>query len=196
MDTKLTLICEGQVHTTEYMHKNKVFPKTVVFDCSKFKEIAPYLKKEDEILVVIKGATDFSLALIYALLRELEDIRQKVGSITVMSNVDLGVIDTPYYYYEGDLFYGSYKEMLRGKEVISDEKGKKNLKNILKLKKTAKVVEETKGVDAPLEVNAIMSKFLKYSKPQNVVIHGVTPKGIISTTDEYMKNLVEVDLFK
>lgn len=201
-EKNLTLVCEGQVHTVEYMHKNRVYPKTVVFDCSKFKEIAPYLGKSDDILAVINSATDFSLSMIYALLRDLGNIESKVASITILSNIDLGKILTPYYLYKGDLFYGDVSEIVKGKKVEKEsndvlddsKKQKKSFKHILGKKAKEKDVV---SVDAKvLKVNEVMSKFLTYSSPCKMVIHGITKREHKVYSDEFASKLIDIDLFE
>lgn len=196
-EKNLILVSEGQVHTIEYMHKNKVYPKTVVFDCTKFKELAPYLSKNDEVLVVINGATDFSLAMIYALLRDLENVEDKVSSIRVMSNVDLGKIDTPYYLYKGDLFYGEVVEIRKGKVVpkedIEEQQKKGILKGIIgKKQKQQGQLSDTKNY----EVNEVMQNYLKYNKNVKLMIHGITKKETKVIKDEFINKLIEIDLFK
>lgn len=196
-EKNLILVCEGQIHTVEYMHKNKVYPNTAIFDCSKFKEIAPYLGSKDDILVVINGAIDFSLAMIYSLFRDLDYIESKVHNITILSNIDLGKINTPYYLYEGDLFYGKVCKVVKGKKIMPDEEveeGKGLLKNLFS-KKPKKIVE-VKVETNPLEVNEVMKSFLKYSKPRNITIHGVTKKQMNTYINEFEEKIVDVDLFK
>lgn len=196
-EKNLTLICEGQVHTIEYMHNNRVYPKTVVFDCSKFKEIAPYLGKSDEVLVVINGATDFSLSMIYSLLRDLENIESKLANVTVLSNIDLGKIQTPYYLYKGDLFYGDVVKVVKGKriedEATADKKDRGTLKSLLRGKKVKEDVVDGKK---ELKVNEVMAHFLSYNKPVKIMIHGITKREQKVVKDEYAEKIIDIDLFK
>lgn len=196
-EKNLILVCEGQVHTIEYMHKNKVYPKTVVFDCSKFKEIAPYLGKSDEVLVVINGATDFSIAMIYSLLRDLENIESKLAGVTVLSNIDLGKINTPYYLYKGDLFYGDVIKMVKGKPIEKEDvtvtkKDKGVLKSLLS--KRGKEVETVTDKEE-FKVNEVMAHFLSYNRPVKVMIHGITKREQKVINDEFAKKIIDIDLF-
>ena len=47
--------------------------------------------------------------------KDLDEYKEKLGKITILSNVHLGVVPYVYYLYEGDLFYGSIKRVERGK---------------------------------------------------------------------------------
>ena len=52
---RLIVICEGGVHTVEYLHRNGVYPGAMLIEPGKFQEISPYLTKDDDILLLIKG---------------------------------------------------------------------------------------------------------------------------------------------
>ena len=52
---RLILICEGGIHTVEYLQRNGIFPGALVIEPNRFKDMTPYLTKEDEILLIIKG---------------------------------------------------------------------------------------------------------------------------------------------
>ena len=47
---RLIVICEGGVHTVEYLQRNGVFPAAMVLEPKKFQDMSPYLTKDDDIL--------------------------------------------------------------------------------------------------------------------------------------------------
>lgn len=199
-NTRLVLICEGGAHTVEYFHRNKVYPAVIVMETSKFREMSPYLTKNDEILVVIKGLTDFTMAGIYSLLNDLEEARDRLHDVTIMSNVDLGKISTPYYLYSGDLFYGTVKKVMNGKiyEIDGNAESSSTPSKGLKLKKKEKASEhKKKEVNTP-SINVVISRYKKYNKRDiKFTIYGTNEKEVQSMyeEDEIAKKVVNVNLF-
>lgn len=117
---RLILVAEGGVHTLEYITSNGVIPNKALLDITKFGDILPYIEVCDDILLIINGLTDFTLADIYGFLNICKNNKNKIGRLTVLSNVMLGTIDTEYYFYTGDLFYGGVSRVVRGK-IVRDE---------------------------------------------------------------------------
>jgi hypothetical protein len=198
---RLILICEGGAHTVEYFHKNGVFPGAVVLVATKFREMVPYLTKDDEVLVVIKGLTDFSMAEIYALLNDIEESRDKLKGITVMSNINLGKISSPYYLYSGDLFYGTVKEVKNGRHsdvsiavdptTLTEKKVKPSKKD-----KVAELKAKTPEIRS---INAVISGYKKYDKRDvKFTIYGSNAKEVEPTheIDGLTQKLIAVDLYK
>lgn len=184
---RLILICDGGVHTLEYIHKHKIYPGIVIFDINKFQEIVPYLHNEDEILLIIKGLTDFKMSEVYALLKKFQENEDKVKSITILSNITLGVIPYEYYLYEGDLFFGNVKLISGNEEYQIDEKG-----NIV----------ESKGMfrrrHKNLTYNPISHKFRKFNdRTIRSVFYG-NKVGQLERKeeDEIIKNIILVDIYK
>jgi len=131
---RLIVICEGQAHMIEYLHTNGVYPDMVILDAIKVKELAPYLLETDEILLIIKGLTDFTMSEVYMLLSDLQDFWKSVKSVNVFSNVYIGKVPFKYYMYSGDLFYGDVSEVEDGKikekvkvKSVQADKGKKSV---------------------------------------------------------------------
>lgn len=196
---RLILITEGYAHMVEYFHRNKVYPNAVVFKADNFKELSPYLTAEDEILVVIKGATDFTLAEIYALLNNLDEVRDKVKDITIMSNLYLGKIPHSYVLYEGDLFYGGIKNVKNGKvEVTSeDEDGERKKKGLFSFKRK-KSDKSLKSKDSNSN-NAVMQRYKKYNnRSVNCLIYGMESRKVeeYSEGDNLAQKIINIDLFK
>lgn len=199
-DRRLVVICEGNAHTVEYLHKNGVYPGAVVFTPSKFKEMMPYLSSSDDVLLIIKGLTDFSLAEVYALLTDLADAEDKLYDVTVLSNVDLGVTALPYFFYEGDLFYGAYRKVKMGKysSYLVDNTDDDTVKD-----KKDKKVKKTKPNEKPSNnnrINPVIARYKVYKRSNNkMVIYGSEQTNSIITpdiSDDFLKDkIVFVDAF-
>lgn len=157
--SRLVLITEGNVHTVQYFHNNGVYPSVIILDILKFTRALPYMSKDDDVLLVIQGLTDFTLAGIYSLFKEFENNKDTVKNITILSNVYLGVIPYTYYLYSGDLFYGKIKKVENGKvkELIED-----NVDGIDDKKKKKSKGEEVIPVEQ-LKNNSVISRFKKYN---------------------------------
>lgn len=144
MEGNLIVISEGGIHMLEYLHRNGVFPHFYVMKPSYFEELVPYLSDKDNILFIIKGLTDFTLAEIYNFLKTLKGIENDVKGVTVISNVHLGEnFDFDYYLYEGDLFYGDVKQVIGGK-IIDNKETKGKVKNVKEQKTVNPVLAEYK----------------------------------------------------
>lgn len=199
-DRRLVLICEGNAHSVEYFHKNGVYPGAVVFTPSKFKEMMPYLSSSDDVLVIVKGLTDFSLAEVYELFNDLADAEDKLYDIAVLSNVDLGVTALPYYFYEGDLFYGAYRKVKMGKysNYIVDTTSEETEDS-----KKDKKVKKTKPNEKPIhtnKINPVIARYKVYKRSNNkMVIYGSESSNNQLTpfvSDEFLKDkIVFIDAF-
>lgn len=195
MDNRLVLICEGDAHSVEYFHHNGVFPGAVVFTPSKFKEMMPYLTVTDDVLLVIKGLTDFTLAEVYALIHDLADAEDRLFGVTILSNVDLGVTALPYYFYEGDLFYGQYRRVRMGKysQYVLDKQDEDNLSKKDKKANKARQAEKTRQSN---RINPVIERYKLYKRSNNkMVIYGSENKhkGIApDTSDEFLKNRIAI----
>lgn len=184
---RLILICDGGMHNLEYIHKHKIYPGIVIFDINKFQEIIPYLHKDDEILLVIKGLTDFKMSEVYALMNKFKENEEKIKDITILSNITLGVIPYEYYLYEGDLFFGSVK-LLSGKDEFQiDQKG-----NVIENKGRFKRKQEK------LKYNPITHRYRKYNdrKVKSVFYGNKTEAIEIKEEDDFVKNILIVDIYK
>ena len=189
---RLMLIAEGGAHIVEYFHKNNVFPSSIVLDAKKFREMLPYLTKTDDVLVLVKGLTDFTMSELYAVIHDIEDLGDNLNSIAVLSNVSLGVVNLPYYEYTGDLFYGSVKQVINGKPVSLDEDGKP----IDKKNQKSKVVETKKT----FKHNPIMKRYLKFDDPSvKITIYGsevLKDKKQSNGEKSDLEKIIKVDRFK
>jgi hypothetical protein len=197
--SRLILICEGNAHTVEYFHKNNVYPGAVVFDSAKFREMSPYLEGEDEILLLIKGLTDFTVAGIYALINDLEDHRHKLKDVNILSNIDLGNIDTPYYLYTGDLFYGSVREVIKGKisDKLLTEEESEELKSAKK-RKNGKSSELRDNPSEKYSINTVMAGYKKYDKRDvKFTIYGSPIKEVEQDTklESQLSKIMIVDMY-
>lgn len=188
---RLIVICEGGVHTVEYLHRNGVYPGAMLIEPGKFQEISPYLTKDDDILLIIKGLTDFTMTSIYGLLAKFDEYKNKFKRVTILTNIPLGAVSYDYYLYTGDLFYGSVKKVINKKVYDLDSNG-----NIVENQK--KFTFSKKKDNYKLEYNPIMTQFKKYNnKKVRIMIYGKMSmtEPNISTALEYEEKVKVVDLY-
>ena len=196
LDNNLIVISEGDFHMLKYLRANGVSPKSFVTNCVKFRELKPYISNDDTLLVIIKGFTDFTMLDVYALMNDIETVKSKIKRVVVMSNVDLGNVKFEYYRYYGDLFYGSVKHIIGGKEVDTSKVTGDSEGSLSKKKKKKKGVD-IKSVNSV--VNPVMESFKEFNDMKiKVSYYGVQPR----TNENYYSDkldrnrIVEVDLFK
>lgn len=188
---RLIVICEGGVHTVEYLHRNGVYPGAMLIEPGKFQEISPYLTKDDDILLIIKGLTDFTMTSIYGLLAKFDEYKNKFKRVTILTNIPLGAVSYEYYLYTGDLFFGSVKKVVNKKVYDLDVNG-----NIVENQK--KFTFNKKKDNYKLEYNPIMAQFKKYNnKRVRIMIYGKMSmtEPNISTALEYEEKVKVVDLY-
>lgn len=189
MEDNLMVICEGGAQTVEYLHKNGVFPNSIMFETSRFQEVSPYLTKNHDILLIINSLTDFTMASIYAVLAKFDENKDKFKRVTILSNVPLGAVSYDYYLYSGDLFYGTVKKVVNKKVYDLDDNG-----NVIEDKKKG-LFNKNKPVQTR---NPIMFQFKKYNNRKvRILIYPMKkvdpPEG--SKENEYIKKIKLVDLF-
>lgn len=195
----LYVIAEGEAHTLEYLNRNGLYPHIAVWEAYKFKELIPYLPQDADILLVLNGLTTFSLAAVYELLSDLEGVKAKVNSVTVLSNLDLGVVPYDYYKYTGDLFYGAvYEKVDKAWVAYNPEVESKTSKK--------KGVFRPKHGEAPeirsenFSINAVMRGYSIYNdRKVKVTIHGKTNTEIVPLfrpDDNLASKIIIVDAFK
>lgn len=179
--SKLIVICEGQAHMLEYLINNGVYPSVAVLDALKLREIAPYLTPYDDIMVIIKGLTDFTMSEVYTLISDLKEFEKEVKSINIFSNIYLGDIDFTYYLYSGDLFHGEHKEVIKGKVV----------------KVQAKKERDKNDKSDSKSESAFILTYKKYNRKNvKLKIHGRNPYKDLPAVDALEGSLVLVDIFK
>lgn len=196
MEERLLVVTEGGLPMVEYLERNDLHATQLFLSPSKFKELAPYLGENDEILVIIKGLTDFTMAEVYSLFKDLELCQLKVKSINIFSNVLLGKVNLLYYLYEGDLFYPRELKQVRKMKVYDIDTLKEDEQEVeskgQKAKKSKqKQIEEDKPVlNRHLEGYSIY----KHNKKE-VVVHQNAPKIRRDFEDDiYFKDLVTVNV--
>jgi len=192
---RLIVICEGGVHTMEYLHKNGVYPSAMLIEPTKFQEISPYLTQEDDILLIINSLTDFTMQSIYGLLGKFKEYESRYKRVTIFSNIPLGSVSYDYYLYSGDLFYGDVCKISNKKKIELDENGNEIAKN-------EKKVFLKKRTPAVKGKNPIMLQFRKYNnKKVKLMIYG-RAKGVgideveKKTSFEYEDKIKVIDLYK
>lgn len=189
---RLIVICEGGIHTVDYLQKNGVYPAAMVIEPSKFQDMSPYLSEEDEILLIIKGLTDFTMASIYALLNKFKEYQNKYKKVTILTNIPLGNVDFEYYLYEGDIFFGGVQRVTGKKKVDLDVYGEVyESQRKFSLTKKRQIKAEN--------VNPIMHQFKKYNnKRVKLMIYGkVAMNEPVNTSSfDYEEKVKVVDLYK
>lgn len=194
MEDRLILICDGNIHTVEYIVSHGLYPSALVFEPLMFQEMAPYLRETDDILLIVKGLTDFTLKDIYSLLSKFKEYEGKYNSVTVLSNMDLGYVENIYYKYSGDLFYSS--ELLyvdRKKYFNIDIEG-----NILENNKKKKYSYTGDSAIINPILNKLMSKYGVLSESaKRMKIYGKNSKEIVKINNsEYLDNITIIDMYK
>lgn len=189
-ESSLFLIMEGGLHSLDYIHRNGVFPKEIGLRTGIFQDRVPYLSDNMDILVVVKGLTDFTVKGVYSLLKELNTHKDQLKSIVVMSNVHLGDIPFPYYLYEGDLFYGEVKRVVKGKVLSLDstEKDKKKDKSSRKVK--SKLDNHV--------INTVMERYKIYNQRDiRPMLYGTEDLELLHTKEDktYGENVILVNVF-
>ena len=187
---RLIVICEGGVHTVEYLQRNGVFPAAMVLEPKKFQDMSPYLTKDDDILLIISGLTDFTMSDIYNLLSKFKEYENRFKRVTILTNIPLGVIPYDYYLYSGDLFYGSVIKVSNNKKYELDSNGNVETQKKSFFSKRSEEVVENK--------NPITFQFKKYNdRKVKLMIYGKRDKEIVETIShyEYEDKIKVVDLF-
>lgn len=199
----LTIITEGGRHMIAYLLANNVKADTFILETVKFQEFLPYTTKDDKILLIIKGLTDFTMVEIYNIVNKILEVEEAKKNLVIMSNIDLGKIQVPYYLYSGDLFYGNVELVDGGKKYKLDTQGQ-----IRKDTESGNIFDKIarKQVDEinknKTRINPIMSKFTKFDtkrplKKGRMYIYDAVkhPEIPYKEPDEFNK-IVAVDLFK
>lgn len=190
---RLIVICEGGLHTVEYLQRNGVYPAAMVVEPAKFQDMSPYLTKDDDVLLIIKGLTDFTMASVYGLLNKFKEYESKINNVTILTNIPLGNIDFDYYLYEGDIFYGSVQKVSGKKKFDIDINGeiidKTQKKSFFNRKQVVKAVDR----------NPIMFSFKKYNnKKIKIMIYGKVMNNdpVVVPQFDYEEKVKVVDLYQ
>lgn len=120
----LVAILEGGKPTLEYLKQNDIIPDTVFYDFSEFEEYSMYFPEDTDILLLIKGMTDYTKVKVYDLIDVLNALENK-KSLIIATNVDLGKLSVKSYFYFDDPLDGAFVEVPAGKtykEVMGKRK--------------------------------------------------------------------------
>lgn len=189
---RLIVICEGGLHTVEYLQRNGVYPAAMVIEPSKFQDMSPYLSKDDDILLIIKGLTDFTMASVYGLLNKFKEYQEKYKRVTIMTNIPLGNVDFDYYLYEGDIFYGNVQLVSGKKKVDIDVNG-----GLMDAQK--KSLFSKGGPVKAVNFNPIMYQYRRYNnKRVKLMIYGKVAMNdpVVTSSYDYEEKVKVVDLYK
>ena len=163
--SNLMLIGEGGAPLLEYLLANGVHPTDAVFDVGSVQSLIPYLSAEDELLVIVHGLTDFTMASLHAMFDLLYQYVDVVSSLTVLSDVPLS-LKRGYFMYSGDLFFGSvWYHGEDGKDYLV-EAGKPT--DVLLSKASRKQLSDMEAAG-----NTVMHKFMVYNNDKRkTMLHG------------------------
>ena len=189
---RLIVICEGGLHTVEYLQRNGVYPAAMVIEPSKFQDMSPYLSEDDDILLIIKGLTDFTMASVYGLLNKFKEYQEKYKRVTIMTNIPLGNVDFDYYLYEGDIFYGNVQLVSGKKKVDIDVNG-----GLMDAQK--KSLFSKGGPVKAVNFNPIMYQYRRYNnKRVKLMIYGKVAMNdpVVTSSYDYEEKVKVVDLYK
>lgn len=189
---RLIVICEGGLHTVEYLQRNGVYPAAMVIEPSKFQDMSPYLSKDDDILLIIKGLTDFTMASVYGLLNKFKEYQEKYKRVTIMTNIPLGNVDFDYYLYEGDIFYGNVQLVSGKKKTDIDVNG-----GLMDAQK--KGLFSKGGPVKAVDFNPIMYQYRRYNnKRVKLMIYGKVAMNdpVVTSSYDYEEKVKVVDLYK
>ena len=189
---RLIVICEGGLHTVEYLQRNGVYPEAMVIEPSKFQDMSPYLSNDDDILLIIKGLTDFTMASVYGLLNKFKEYQEKYKRVTIMTNIPLGNVDFDYYLYEGDIFYGNVQLVSGKKKVDIDVNG-----GLMDAQK--KSLFSKGGPVKAVNFNPIMYQYRRYNnKRVKLMIYGKVAMNdpVVTSSYDYEEKVKVVDLYK
>lgn len=199
----LTIITEGGRQMIAYLLSNNVKADTFILETVKFQEFLPYTTKDDKILLIVKGLTDFTMVEIYNIVNKILEVEEAKKNLVIMSNIDLGKIQVPYYLYSGDLFYGDVELVDSGKTYKLDAQGQirkdTESRNIFD-KIARKQVDEINKHKT--RINPIMAKFTKFDtkrplkKGRMYIYDAVTQPDIPYKEPDEFNKIVAVDLFK
>lgn len=114
----LVAILEGGRPTLAYLVQNNIVPDTVFYDFSDFEDYSSFFPDDTDILILIKGMTEYTKVKLYDLLDVIKGLENK-KSLTLATNVDLGILSVDSYYYFDDPLEGAFVKVPAGKTYDS-----------------------------------------------------------------------------
>lgn len=127
----LYLLTDNGVQTVEYFINNGVYPTKYALQSESIREVAPYLCKDDTVVILSQGLINWSFLRLTNLLSDIYDAKDILKDLKVYSNIELPVknFEYPYTLVKGDLFYGEFVDIDNGKK---SKPYKSNLSEILR----------------------------------------------------------------
>lgn len=114
----LVAILEGGKPTLEYLKQNKIIPDQVFYDFSEFEAYSTYFPEDTDILLLIKGMTDYTRVKIYDLIDVIVNLENK-KSFILATNTDIGKLSVDSYFYFDDPIEGPFVQVPAGKTYTS-----------------------------------------------------------------------------
>lgn len=185
---RLFLICEGGYHTLYYLVRHGLTPDRVYFDPLAIKMYIPYIEKEDEVLIVLNGLTDFTLKEVHELMKSLHELfGEQTNNIKLFSPFRLNGLYYSYYIYNNDLIYSNIKGVVGGKVIPLIEDITKNNKN--------EQNNRTKGVK-----NIVLEPYLTFESVEVntddiVIVEMPLPEVEVKRKDNYVDIIRRVNMY-
>lgn len=113
----LYLLTDNGVQTIEYFINNGIYPNKYALHTESIREVAPYLSKEDTIVVLTQGLINWTFLRLNNLLSDIFDVKGLIKDVKVYSTIELPIknYEYPYTLVKGDLFYGEFIDIDNGK---------------------------------------------------------------------------------
>ena len=109
----LYVLTDSGIFNILYLCQNGVFPDKFGTKPESIKDDEPFLSEEDEIVIITQGLIDWDFIKLFRLVGDMTGIKLK--SFRVFSNIELPLKDFDYTLVQGDLFYGKYIDIKKGR---------------------------------------------------------------------------------
>lgn len=103
----LYFITDSDVHSVVYLLQNHIYPDKYALETESFKELAPFVTPDDEVIVLVQGFVRWTMVRLTQLIELLE--QANIKGYTVYSTIEIN-IKTKYTKVDGDLVFGTYKD--------------------------------------------------------------------------------------
>lgn len=113
MKKVLYVLTDSGVFSIMYLYQNGVYPDKFGTRTDSIEDDIPFLGEDDEIVIITQGLIDWNYVELYRLIKNLNKIKLK--SFRVFSTIELPMKDYDYTLVQGDLFFGKYIDIKKGK---------------------------------------------------------------------------------
>lgn len=109
----LYVMTDSGVYSILYLYQNGVYPDRYGTSQECLKNVLPFISDTDEMVVITQGLIDWNYVKLFNLVQELNTV--KFASFRIFSTIELPRKDFDYILVQGDLFYGKYIDIKKGK---------------------------------------------------------------------------------